>query len=241
MGGGGLDWFDPLTLIRAVAQLSVTRQRLRLVFMGLQHPNPRVPEMEMARRAVALADELGLTGRVVFFNFGWIPYEDRQNWLLDADVGVSMHFDHLETRFSFRTRILDYFWAGLPVVCTEGDSMAELVVERGAGIAVPFEDVRALAVGLDGLLEDDEARAVAKASLQVLRDEYRWSVVTQPVLRILEGFAVAPTDGLSWRQASRSANLLMQMVRNAYVMNGAGAAASTVLRRLQKLPRGPSR
>ena len=38
----------------------------------------------------------------------------RADWLLDADAGVSAHHEHVETRFAFRTRILDYLWAGLP-------------------------------------------------------------------------------------------------------------------------------
>jgi hypothetical protein len=42
-------------------------------------------------------------------------------------VGVSTHRDHLETRLSFRTRMLDYIWAGLPIVCTDGDHFASLV------------------------------------------------------------------------------------------------------------------
>ena len=47
----------------------------------------------------------------MFFNEDWVAYDDRQNYLLEADVGVSTHLDHVETEFSFRTRILDYLWA----------------------------------------------------------------------------------------------------------------------------------
>ena len=74
----------------------------------------------MARLAVARAEELGLRDRVVFFNEGWVPYEQRGAYLLEADLGVSAHFDDLESRFAFRTRLLDCFWAGLPVVTTVG-------------------------------------------------------------------------------------------------------------------------
>ena len=42
--------------------------------------------MAMAGEAVALADELGLRDRVVFFNFGWVPYAERGRYLLEADV-----------------------------------------------------------------------------------------------------------------------------------------------------------
>ncbi len=90
----------------------------------------------MAVRARELADSLGLTGRHVFFNEKWVPYNDRQNFLLDADVGVSTHFEHIETTFSFRTRILDYLWTHLPIVTTRGDGFGDLVIAEGLGVAV---------------------------------------------------------------------------------------------------------
>ena len=94
------------------------RPQVRLFFMGLRHPNPLVDEMRMATRARGLADQLGLTGTHIFFNEGWVPYEQRGDYLLEADLGVSAHFDDLESRFAFRTRLLDCFWASLPVVTT---------------------------------------------------------------------------------------------------------------------------
>jgi len=115
-GGGIWNWFDPLTLLRAMAQAVRRRSDLKLVFMGTKHPNPSIPQMQMTGRANQLADELQLTGRYVFFRPGWVPYLKRQNLLADADIGVSLHFEHVETAYSFRTRVLDYLWAGLPLV-----------------------------------------------------------------------------------------------------------------------------
>ena len=76
--GGIWNWFDPLTVIRAVHELSQRRDDVRLFFLGAPAPEPGVPEMAMAgARRVALAEELGLRDRVVFFNFGWVPYAER--------------------------------------------------------------------------------------------------------------------------------------------------------------------
>jgi hypothetical protein len=62
-GGGIWSWFDPLTVIRAVHRLAQRRPEVKLFFLGLSHPNPAVPEMEMQRRALALTDELGARDR----------------------------------------------------------------------------------------------------------------------------------------------------------------------------------
>jgi glycosyltransferase involved in cell wall biosynthesis len=181
--GGVYNWFDPLTLIRAVARLSAQRPDLRLYFLGMRHPNPEVPEMRMATAARALADELGLTDRHVFFNEGWVAYDDRQNYLLDADVGVSTHFDHLETAFSFRTRILDYLWAGLPVVATGGDGFGQLIESEGLGRAVAEQDEQDLAAALDAVLYDPEVAAQARENVGRVREQFMWSRALKPLMR----------------------------------------------------------
>ncbi len=105
--------------------------------MGVQHPNPVVKTMRAAAEAWELSNELELTDVHVFFSdsfsSGWIPYAERGRYLAEATIGVSTHHDHVETAFSFRTRILDYFWAGLPVVTTRGDALADVIEARRSG------------------------------------------------------------------------------------------------------------
>lgn len=180
--GGVYSWFDPLTLVRAVDQLRERRADVRLVFLGMRHPNPETTEMGVATDLRALAARLGLTDKHVFFNETWVPYESRQNWLLDADCGVTTHFDHVETTFAFRTRVLDYLWAGLPVVTTDGDSFAELVRAEGLGVVVPAEDPDALAAALERVLYDAEFAAGCRARIAEVRDRFTWPTVLAPLV-----------------------------------------------------------
>ena len=225
-GGGIYNWFDPETLIRAVDKLRADRPKLRLVFMGVQHPNPVVKTMRAAAQAWELSNELGLTDVHVFFSdsfsSGWIPYAERGRYLAEATIGVSTHHDHVETAFSFRTRILDYFWAGLPVVTTRGDALAEVIERAGAGRTVDPGDVDGLASAIAELLDDEAARESAAAASSRLADDYRWSTVAQPLLEfcrnpyrapdladpalraaILGRARSAPTKSLGARVASR--------------------------------------
>jgi glycosyltransferase involved in cell wall biosynthesis len=184
--GSLLDWQDPLTLIRAVAQLSRTRGDIKLVFMGTRHPNPLVSPMRVVEESRTLAAQLGVLDTHVFFN-DWVPYEQRALFLRDADLGLSTHREHLETHFSFRTRMLDYLWAGLPIVCTRGDHFATLVDERRLGAVVPPGDVTALAEAIDSLLDDSaEGRArrdAVQSNIAIIREEMRWSRVVSPLAR----------------------------------------------------------
>jgi GT2 family glycosyltransferase/glycosyltransferase involved in cell wall biosynthesis len=181
-GGGIYNWFDPLTLIRAIDRLRQRRPEVRLLFMGTKHPNPGVPDMRIAWEAQELARELGLLGSHVFFNEGWVPYHERADFLMDADLGVSTHFQHIETQFSFRTRILDYLWTALPVVATEGDTFGTLIKEHGLGRTVPAEDVDALVDALEELLYDDAARESAQAAVREFAHAYRWSRTLRPLV-----------------------------------------------------------
>ncbi|WP_295692218.1 glycosyltransferase [Lapillicoccus sp.] len=191
-GGGVYNWFDPLTLIHAIDKARQKVPEIRLVFLGMKHPNPGVPEMDMAHRTRALAADLGLEGTHVFFNEQWVAYDDRQNYLLDADLGVSCHFDHVETEFSFRTRILDYLWAGLPIVCTDGDAFGDLVERESLGVAVPPEDVDALADALVLLLTDTGAAAAASARAREISQQFTWSRSLAPLAAFVRSPRRAP-------------------------------------------------
>ena len=191
-GGGVYNWFDPLTLLRAIDQVRHSVPEVRLVFLGMKHPNPGVPEMDMANRTRALAESLGLVGTHVFFNEEWVSYDERQDFLMDADIGVSCHFDHVETEFSFRTRILDYLWAGLPIVCTQGDAFGELVEAEGLGAAVPPEDVEGLAAALLRLLKDDGLAAEASERSRATGRRFTWSQSLAPLVEFARSPQRAP-------------------------------------------------
>lgn len=202
-GGGVWDWLDPLTVIRAVGRVAAKRDDVKLVFMGVQHPNPDVPRMKMLTEAVELARALELYERHVFFNFGWVPYEERQNALLEADAGLSAHFDHIEARFAFRTRLLDYFWAGLPVLCTRGDDLAEAVRARGAGLVLEPGDVDGWTAAILRLLDDPGPAAGWRAASRELAAELTWERVVAP----LREFCRAPRHAPDRIMRSRLADL----------------------------------
>lgn len=183
-GGGVYNWFDPLTLIRAVHQLSERRPSVKLYFLGMKYPNPDVHESRMAVEALRLANELGLVDSHVFFNTDWVDYDDRINYLLDADVGVSTHSNHIETAFSFRTRILDYLWAGLPVVATDGDGFASIIRENGLGAVVPPEDVDALATALEEIMFDGDSETIS-TNVRQFAKQVTWDHALAPLIDFL--------------------------------------------------------
>ncbi len=186
--GGLYDWFDPQTLIRAVALARERAPALKLFFLASTHPNLGVEPHGQAAAARSLAAELGVLDTHVFFNDGWVSYSDRVGFLAEADIGVTTHPDSLETHFSFRTRNLDYLWSGLPLITTDGDVFAELVAATGAGVVVPAGDVEALAAVLVDAAEHADRRQLWSQASAELGELWRWSRVLRPLL----DFMLAP-------------------------------------------------
>lgn len=186
-GGGIWNWFDPLTLIKAIELISRQRSDIHLVFMGVKAPSVTdVEALSMSAQAFKLAEDLGILNKHVFFNLDWIPYEQRTSFLLESDIGISTHFDHLETRYSFRTRVLDYIWAGLPIISTEGDAFSKFIKEKEIGFSVPYEDVQALAEAILKILDDRELADQMKKNLASVRDEFHWEKIIQPIEEMIK-------------------------------------------------------
>jgi glycosyltransferase involved in cell wall biosynthesis len=141
--GGIWNWLDPSTAVAATVRAAEHCPGVRLVFMFAHGRDG--PEQREARAARELARQLEALDRLVFFNEDPIPYRERATWLMDADCIISTHLDHLESNFSFRTRLLDCFWVGVPAVCTAGDELSELIEGCGGGMTVPHGDVGAAA------------------------------------------------------------------------------------------------
>jgi glycosyltransferase involved in cell wall biosynthesis len=180
-GGVISSWFDPLTLISALAQARREDPRLKLYFLSTRHPNPLTPGFEMARRAESAARELGLAGGPVVFNSDWVDYDRRAAYFREADIGVSIHKTHLETRYSFRTRMLDYLKHQLPILCTEGDFFADLVRRENLGIVVGPEDPSELKEAILKLASSADLRNDMRARIARLGSAFSWDTVTLPL------------------------------------------------------------
>jgi glycosyltransferase involved in cell wall biosynthesis len=182
-GGGIYNWFDPLSLLRAWPRILERVPNARLLFLGVKHPSPDVPAMAIATQAIQLSEELGLRDRTVHFNMEWVPYERRKDFLLESELGVSMHFEHLETAFSFRTRILDYIWSGLPTVATEGDEFARWIQNRGTGRVVNYQDPTSIADAITELLTERAAYAACCDAVAAARSSFVWEEALSPLAR----------------------------------------------------------
>jgi hypothetical protein len=78
--------------------------------------------------------------------------------------------------------VLDYLWAGLPMVLTRGDSMAELVERRALGATVAAEHVEGFAAACAELLEDEDALERTAARVREAASPFRWEEAARPLV-----------------------------------------------------------
>lgn len=186
-GGVLSNWFDPVSLLRALKKALVFNPRLKLLFLSTKHPNPLLPEFDMVKTALAEAKALGLKDDAVIFNDDWVEYDQRGAFFRRADIGVSVHMSHIETRYAFRTRMLDYLKYRLPVVCTEGDYFAELVKNEGLGLTAGPGDVSGLADAILALSENSGFREEIRKKMDAVADRFVWERVIEPLVRYCRG------------------------------------------------------
>lgn len=147
--GGLYDWYDPWTLLEALALIDLVDQADRgrvgagWVLLLIRNPNPGTPQRLLADVEAWCRRREWWGSRVRVLD--WVPVERRFDLLRDVDLLVSPHQPSLETRLSLRTRFLDALAAGCPVVTTTGGAMSRLLREHGAGWIVPPGDAPALA------------------------------------------------------------------------------------------------
>ncbi|MFD1139451.1 hypothetical protein [Paenibacillus urinalis] len=180
-GGGIWEWFDPLTLIKAMKIVNERDKSIKLFFMGINHPNKNIKQMNIVKDTIQLSDHLGLTNNCVFFN-DWVKYEDRHNYLLEADLGINIHKNHIETRYSFRTRILDYVWTRLPVISNEGDYFAEEIKRSSIGLVIDHLNEVTLAEGILSFPEKKEF----STNFDKMIIKYQWNNNIQDLLSYLQ-------------------------------------------------------
>jgi hypothetical protein len=215
--GGLYDWYDPWTLLDALARLDVPGWTLLLV----RNPNPDGTPQRLLGEVERRCRDLGWWGSRVR-TVEWVPADRRYDLLRDVDLLVAPHRPSLETRLSLRTRFLDALAAGCPVVTSDGGAMSRLLREHRAGWTVPPGDAAALAAAIAEALREvltagpgplSERREGARALLR----EFSWDRALAPLVRFCrnprpdptkERFAhrpatVAPADRLSFRVKRR--------------------------------------
>ena len=181
--GGVWEWTDPQIVMSAMRILAQRAAGIHLLFFAGRHPTDGHVETSAAKKTRTLANEFQLNGRSVHFIDDYVSYEERGRYLVECDAAVSTHRANLESHFAYRTRLLDCVWAGLPIICTEGDVLAEMVARHGFGIVVPAGDAEMLASAIERVCMNADLATTCRARIVESRRSFDWNDAVEPLVR----------------------------------------------------------
>jgi len=114
-----------------------------------------------------------------------VPPTELLEWVASADaIGVLFQHDTLNNYLSTPNKFLEAMAAGVPSVCSDHPGMGPIARETGCGIAVPPDDIEAIAAAIRTIVEappDERARMRARA-LAAAHDTYNWETQVQALL-----------------------------------------------------------
>jgi glycosyltransferase involved in cell wall biosynthesis len=170
-------WLDVETAIRAIATIAGQRDDVKLVITAGRPPNALAAQFDATDTARQLAAELGVLDRQVLFLDEWVPYDQRHEYLAEADLGLTLHLHGEEAGLAARARYMDYLWAELPCVLGRGDETAQEFSEAGFATLIDEADPVLLAQTLTGLLDEPGALVAARRRGAELAAGRRWESV----------------------------------------------------------------
>jgi hypothetical protein len=206
--GGVWPWLDLETLLAARARLGAAR--ICVVVPTANRPGSNAVPFS-ADRLHTMMHRYGLQVPQVVALEQWVPYAERHRILNRSSLLAVLHRTGREAELGFRTRVLDAVWAGVPVLLSEGGAVSRIARSGGWGGAVPAEDVDLVAATLDLLLGEREQLRCREA-LRASREDWRWSVVTRPLVDALPELPMTRRRGL----AVAAARSLVELARRPF-------------------------
>jgi glycosyltransferase involved in cell wall biosynthesis len=174
-------WFDAITAIEAMKIVSDKVKDAVMVFVGADNPNISIMTRKNVDDAKKKAKKLNLLNKSVYF-MDWLPYEKRANMYLESEFAVVTYPIGPETEMSFRTRITDCLWGRLPVICTKGDSVAEIIEKENLGSTVEEKNPKELAEKIvDFLNNQEKLERISKKVDKFVKEKMNWDVVIEPI------------------------------------------------------------
>jgi glycosyltransferase involved in cell wall biosynthesis len=161
-----------LEVIVEAGRLLVNEPELLIVLVG---DGPEKDELRW--RALGLPN-------VIFYDP--IPKCHIWEFLRAADIGLMVHRDTEAVRGVRPNKLFEYMAAGLPIITTMAGEPWSLVEEAGAGVLVPPEDPRSLAVAIKKLAGSIDRSAMGRSGFDYVSQHHTREQTARELAQTLE-------------------------------------------------------
>lgn len=190
--GAVYPWFDLRDLIEAINKLN-KEVPTKLIIVGAKNPFNGHPDFVKRYEDLIEYIENNAEARNNIILEEWVEFNERANWYLDSDIVISINKIGEENELAWRTRLVDYIWADLPIITNAGDPLGDELVEAGAARKLDDISTEGLLKSLKGALKDEKGLVDLKKNLKKVRTKYLWGNAVKPLYEAIET-NVRPTD-----------------------------------------------
>ncbi len=176
--GGIYPWFDVRNLADAVKEVNKT-QPAKLIVVGAKNPFNKHPDF-IARydEFIEYVSTKEMKQYVVVQD--WIDFNDRADWYLDADVVVVFNKLGEENKLAWRTRLVDFMWADLPVLTNGGDPLGEIMLSHNAAVKMESLEAKDISSSIIEFLGSGKSKInLLRNNMHELKAEFYWDTVTK--------------------------------------------------------------
>jgi len=187
--GAVYPWFNIKILIDAI-QLLNEKHPTQMVMVGAKNPFVDHPDfIEKSKEVQALVSNPGI--KDIIHTHDWVPFEDRADWYLDCNLIITLNEPGMENSLSWRTRVADYVWAGMPIASNGGDPLTEDLIAHGAAGRLDISTLENLSESIYKILADESGLKRMKSQMQAYRPNLYWDHVVKPLVEIIASRALA--------------------------------------------------
>lgn len=175
--GAVYPWFDLRTLVDAVRKINESLP-VKLIIVGAKNPFNAHPDfIERHNELIEYVDSNEENKKNIIFQ-DWIEFDNRADWYLDSDLVILINKIGEENELAWRTRLVDYMWADLPILTNGGDPLGEELIDAGAASRLENLSAEGLAMSISNVLDEPKNLDTLKHNLSKVRKKYYWEEVT---------------------------------------------------------------
>ena len=181
--GGIYPWFDLTNLLEAVKNANQTTP-IELIMVGVKNPFNQHPDFIKRYEEVMDYIKNNNMDEIVHIT-DWVKFEDRAEWYLGSDAVVLINNIGMENTLAWRTRLVDYVWADLPIVTNGGDPMSDILEANKAVYILPDLDAKTIEKEIIKISKDKETLKQVSTNLSKVRRLFYWDKVTENLSKLI--------------------------------------------------------
>lgn len=181
--GGIYPWFDLKDLLTAIKEIS-KHKPVELIMVGVKNPFNMHPDFLAKYDEIIKFIKDNKLEQIVHL-VDWVKFDDRADWYLDSDAVILINKIGVENTLAWRTRLVDYVWADLPIITNGGDPLSDILEENKAVKILTSLEKDNLVKEISGFIDDKDSLKNIFKNMQKVRSTLYWDVVTKDLSKMI--------------------------------------------------------